>query len=164
MLIALEPVTSMMPPTAPLKSLMVPPLMVVPDSVNVLPSSTWSVAPLLLRMSLASVLEPVISIVPALLILVLVPPAKPLTVVLFSISLLPLSTWSVAPLLLSSVSLLSVVVPAISIRPAFVIAPLASLVRMVGDAPVVMLNVLNSVCPCPSSMLNVTEFAPAPGI
>ena len=42
--IVLAPVTSILPPAGELKSLMVPPLMVVPDSVSVMPSSTCSVA------------------------------------------------------------------------------------------------------------------------
>jgi hypothetical protein len=56
LLIVLSPVTSISPNTAivlplatvPLAvpSLMVPPSMVTPDSVNVVPSSTWMIAPL----------------------------------------------------------------------------------------------------------------------
>ena len=55
--IVLTPVTSMLPPVAPeaLKSLMVPLLMLVPDSVRVTPLSTCSVAPVLVTVSLSSV-------------------------------------------------------------------------------------------------------------
>ena len=131
--ILLAPVTSILPPAVLLKSLMVPPLMVVPDSVNVLPSSTCSIAPLLLRMSLFSALEPIISIVPALLILVLMPPTKPLAVVLFSVSLLPLSTCNRPPLPMFRVAPMLPPIPlppVISIVPLSLIVPLKMLVRL----------------------------------
>ena len=103
-------------------------------------------------------LWPAISIVP---LSVIVPPWVPVWI---SCSSAPASIFSV-PEPLNTSSLLSVVVPVMSIRFAFLIAPLASLSWTTGAAPEVsMVIVRNAVSPAPSSTLIVSVFEVPTGL